>query len=96
MVVYRVDRKQLSQVPEYSSSKVCQRCGASAKEAQLTKSHVPRTAVFKQCCGKGWKKKQKIYKLCHHCHGMYTRLEQKILLEACQKMYKLHLDYIGQ
>ena len=77
---------------------VCERCGATRKEATLTRSHCPQQAVIMMSGPKrGWKKSElHEYVLCRTCHDVWGEVEKQILREACAVMRKRHEDYLNQ
>jgi hypothetical protein len=74
-------------------NKTCQRCGASAKEAPLTRSHAPRESLWKQ---PGVRGVYKIYILCRRCHDVYSQMEVQIIKQACEAMKLKHAQYVSQ
>ncbi len=75
--------------------KTCERCGASFKEAPLTRSHAPRVSLAKQAWRK-WNKTFKIYILCSRCHAVYTEIERQVIRDACVTMKFKHAEYVNQ
>jgi hypothetical protein len=75
---------------------ICERCGATEKEAGLSVSHAPQTAVAKILGGHNWGFKMRKYCLCLACHMRYSVLEKQILQQACELMIQRHEEYINQ
>jgi len=76
----------------------CDRCGATKREALLTKSHAPHTAFIKACSLSGWSRQRisKTYTLCERCREVHYELERRILTRVCAEMSRLHEDYVNQ